>query len=300
MKNGESGTVTGFDLGAPWNQPNTSLSSISPYDVPAKIWGLIEESFSEFKVNVTESYPTTQVNGNTISWRIVRRNVGTGPNGRKQATKAQLTNWLGETPDGTLFAEYTQEHMLDFEFAVFSYSTAEADKLAWLLEVLIVLCEGPLRQIDPGFTLCFTQQTVDLNLQERHQDDLIARYIRFTCTVPVRYIRTEKALRFIHKDIVTGNLPQCEEFTRLSMDPKFYIPVTGNHTVTHIQAAYLITDRFQYLKAGVDYFVRTDSNNVKYVCWNDGKGATPPLNSVFKVLYTLGISNTTRVPMPKN
>lgn len=288
--------MIGIDTGIPLGQPNNSLSSISPYDLPVVIWSLIQENFAQFNVEVSESYPTKEVTGNKIAWRIVRRSVGTGPTGRKQATKAQLTNWLETTPDGTLYAEYTQEHLVDFEFAVFSYSSAEADKIAWLLEKMILLCEGALKRNDPGFTLCFAQQTVDLNLQERHEDDVIARYIRFTATVPVREQRSEVELRFISKYIVAGDEPQCVVFQRASTNTKFYIPVINDQVITQINGVFILTGGVRLLKPGIDYCVKMDSNSIRYIDWNDGKGATPNVGDSFKVLYTIGKSTCLAVP----
>jgi len=279
----------------------TSLPALStsPYLLPVYIWSLIKEDFNALGVEVSESYPIKAISGSKICWRIINRHPGTGPTGQKQATKPQLTNYLGVDSSGNLLAEYSQEHSIDFEFGVFSYSNAEADDLAWMLERLVVLCEGALQKACEGLVIKFTQQTIDMSLQERHEDDVIARYIRFTSVIPIREVRTETELRFIQKYMAMGANLTSTDFTRTSGCKEFYIPVEDNQVITGINHVILFTGGPQVLKPVLDYNVYSDQNNVRYISWNDGKGCTPNIGDCFKVDYTIGNLAVVSVPRPR-
>jgi len=285
-----------LDSGKTPDQVIDSNFSLNPYDLPARIWGLIENKFKQYGVSIVEAYPQARVNGNTVSWRIVTRRAG-GANGRKQKMGPMLSSFYKLDTDGVIYVVYAQDHIVDFEFAIFSTSNAEADKIAWDLERFIVLCEGPLKQFDPGITLTFTHQTADMNMRDSHQDDIIARYIRFTATVPVREIRTETELRSINLTIGFGDkFIQSPWYTRTDSSSKYYIPISLGTKITKISSVYKFTGVLKLLKQDTDYYIKQDSSNLLYIEWNDVNGAVPGIGDQFRVEYHItGIVHGTNI-----
>jgi len=267
-----------------------SLTNWSPYEVPKVVWGLIEPYFEDkYKIEVAKSYPKVPVKKPTVCWRTFDRTPGPPGKSQAQGTGPSYAYYKDRDASGRIIEIHEQRHRTVYEYAVFADSNEVVDRLAWDMEQAILQATGVLQQRVPGFTLAFMQQVGDGSMIWRQQDDLIVRTLRFIANVPVRYERPVQELRYVAINTSIGReFTNTGRITRTSSSTSFYVPVATGERVVGILAVFRYENsRLVPLEQGVDYKVKTDSDNLLYIEWNDDYGVTPAVDSEFRVDYEL-------------
>jgi len=264
-------------------------SSLSPYEIPKKIWSLLESYFEKkYKVELVEDFPRKEVITPVISWRIYRRDPGSPT--KASAMGEKFSHTLRQTPEGYTVEAYVQEFEVIYEYNVFAPLSAQADEIAWDLERAILKTAGPIQEELPRFALVFLEQVADSSLQWRMQEVVPMRTLRFKCRLPVEYELSAPTLRSIELEERYGRTQESEEFTRTTNAIEFYVTdIYPDRKVVSIPAVSIITDGVEtFLEEGVDYYLRVDRRttaNLAYIEWNDTYGNTPTVGSTFYLTY---------------
>lgn len=264
----------------------------NPYEITDKIWSLIEPYFkNKYNVNLTEAFPTVQVDRPTIVALIQKRTPGR-ENSKIHGKGHNFVKFVKTTPDGYVHELHVQQQELILEYSVYANSTAEVKRIAWDLERAVLETVGILQQQIDGFQLMFDQQTMDSSMLWRSQDELIRRTIRFKVLLPVQFTKVVSELRYI--EIIESWGPAAVSgavFTRSSSEKAFYIDVKDKQKVIGVDAVFLKNATYPYdwvaLINGTDFTLKRDYNNLTYLEWNDDYGKTPTIGEQFKVNYTL-------------
>ena len=271
-----------------------SLTNVSPYEVPAIMWGFIEKYFVErYKLKLTKTRPQTQVEGPVIAWRIFRRVPGAGKDKVLNARGPNYSHTESVDRAGFVNTIHTQHHTVYYEFTVYGTSNEEADHIAWDLENALYQVIGLMQEAVPGFHMSFDQQLSDSDLSWKAQDDLMVRSMRWEAVVPVRYTELVEELRRVHVDLQLGSVTQrAIKFIRTSSSTRFDIPVESGYTLLKIHEITLGNNTgLKTLVLNVDYEVLNDDvTKIPYISWNDDYGLTPIVNQEFRVDYEVGKS----------
>ena len=276
--------------------PPTSVEDskvdVNPYEITDLIWDLISPYFvSKYKVDYRESYPSKEVTRATIVSLINKRTPGR--EGSKIHGKGEnFLKFLQTTTDGFVQEVYVQQQEIFLEYIVFSTSTAEVKRIAWDLEQAILETVGVLQAKIEGFQLHFEQQMQDSSMLLRQQDEMIKRSIKFRALLPIKYVRLVPELRFIEVLDSWGSISiSSSGLSRDSSEKNYYIPVQTGQRVNAIKNVFLKSDTYPFewepLILNTDYYVKRDSDHIRYIQWNDTYGRVPLVGQEFKVFYEI-------------
>ncbi len=160
--------------------------------------------------------------------------------------------------------------------------------LAWDFENAILIAAGKVQEEYPSFTMTFSEQLGDGNMSWENQDDLNVRTIRFECTISIMYTRMIPEIRRVEKYQGTGFSNLELTMTRLDDTSISYIPTDGKKVLKiHAVALFDPVNYYDNLVKGVDYEVKTDSEQVAYIEWNVLSGKIPAPGQEFRVKYSL-------------
>ena len=270
----------------------SAVTNISPYEVPKRIWGLIEKYFeANYKIQVAKVRPTARVETATICWRTQHRRPGAGKEGILNARGPSFSHTRGTDPTGLVHEVQTQHHTVIYEFSVFGTSNDEADRIAWDLECALLQVTGLIQEIVPGFNWSFDQQLGDTDLSWKGQDDLMVRTIRWEAVVPVRYLDLIPELKRVEMVVsVNSTQKRAVKFTRTSTDTtRFDIPVNSGEKVLRINRIILGEGRqAKLLSQDTDWVETLDpTTRLLYVEWKDEYGLTPTMGQTFLVDFEI-------------
>ncbi len=263
----------------------------NPYEIGERIWATIKDNFKAYKVEVSQSFPTSPVKQNLIAWRILNRTPGTGKDNQFQAKGKQASGYLGKTEDGLVLEEYTQTMQIDLQFGVFSSSSAEANRIAWDLEQAVINSRYYLQSADSQIQIVFQRQSAQDTYQFRNQDDLIAQYITFRVVLPIRSIDAKPEIRQIELAFRDGMHLAKKEQTRNSSSETFLISANGQPIDGVSAVSIYKNSKWVPIKNNVDYKIERKPNSEDVLLTWIPTGLNPQIGEQFRVEFVYFSNN---------